>query len=183
MSHFTSFTPEGMRSFRQTLDNGTAQRQEFVANLFSTSQRERREAEHKRQLAAAQNADARRLFVSELRSGVHALRSRFGLARRDMVADFQLMASELQAARQAFHNGHNGHNGRHNYNENKANGSQPHRTARPAYTPPPRPNPFEPAAREANKAAATHAAAPAEKTNPDKPHADNKPEYPKKRHG
>jgi hypothetical protein len=40
--------------------------------------------------------------MSELRSGVHALRNRFELARRDMAADFQEMAAELHAAGEAF---------------------------------------------------------------------------------
>jgi len=177
MSHFTSFTPEGMGAFRQALSAEAAQRHQFVTNLFSTSQRDRSKNEHDRRQAAAQSADARRLFVSELRSGVHALRSRFGLARRDMVADFQLMARELQAARQAFHNGHNG------------TGTQ---KQRPVYAPAgQRPNAAQPA-HEGIKSAArptyppaatrTSAAEPAhaEKTH-DKAH-DDKPEYPKKRH-
>jgi hypothetical protein len=161
-SHFTSFTPEGMRTFRQTLSAQAEQRREFVAGLYS--------AERDRRQIAAKDADARRLFISELRSGVHALRSRFGLARRDMVADFQLMARELQAARQAFHEGHNGH------------GVQ---KQRPIYAPAgQRPNSAQPA-HEGIKSAARPTYPPAAPVHAEKTHDkthDDKNDYPKKRH-
>jgi hypothetical protein len=102
-SHFTSFTPDAMRAFGQALAAGVAERHEFVTNLFATSNRNRSQAESDRRQAAAEAADARRLFVSELQSGVHALRTRFALDRRDMASDFKQMASELNAARMAFH--------------------------------------------------------------------------------
>jgi hypothetical protein len=173
-SHFTSFTPEGMRAFRQTLSDEAAQRRAFVQGLFS--------AERKRRHTAAQNADTRRLFVSELRSGVHALRSRFELARRDMVADFQQMASELQAARKAFQN---------------RSGFQPNRAARTASpSASPRPHATEPAAHQPVHQAAHQAVRPAF-AQAEKAHAeggahaershekshDDKPEHAKKRHG
>jgi hypothetical protein len=102
-SHFTSFTPDAMRAFGQALSAGAAERHELVMNLFSTSNRDRHQAESHRRQAAAEAADSRRLFVSELQSGVHALRTRFALDRRDMAASFKQMASELNAAREAFH--------------------------------------------------------------------------------
>jgi hypothetical protein len=136
MSHFTSFTPEGMAAFRQTLNADAAQRREFVAALFSNERRRRN--------TAAQNADTRRLFVSELRSGVHALRNRFELARRDMVADFQQMASELRSARQSFQN---------------RGANPPQRPNRTPYPPSaPRPRAPEHTAFESVKPASTHAA-------------------------
>lgn len=147
MSHFTSFTPEGMAAFRQTLNADAAQRREFVAALFSNERRRRN--------TAAQNADTRRLFVSELRSGVHALRNRFELARRDMVADFQQMASELRAARQSFQN----------------RGANP--TQRPNRTPyspaSPRPHAPEHAADESVKPAAHSASTHTSPTHTEKP--------------
>ncbi len=102
-SHFTSFTPDAMRAFGQALAASAAERHELVMNLFATSNRDRHQAESHRRQAAAEAADSRRLFVSELQSGVHALRTRFALDRRDMAADFKQMASELNAAREAFH--------------------------------------------------------------------------------
>ena len=136
MSHFTTFTPEGMAAFRQTLTADAAQRREFVAALFSNDRQRRN--------TAAQNADTRRLFVSELRSGVHALRNRFELARRDMATDFQQMASELRAARQSFQN---------------RGANPPQRANRTPYSPAaPRPRAPEHTAFESVKPASTHAA-------------------------
>ncbi len=136
MSHFTTFTPERMAAFRQTLTTDAAQRREFVAALFSN--------ERLRRNVAAQDADTRRLFVSELRSGVHALRNRFELARRDVVTDFQQMASELRAARQSFQ---------------KRGANPPQRANRTPYSPAaPRPHAPGHAAYESVKPASTHAA-------------------------
>ena len=44
--------------------------------------------------------------MSELRSGVHALKNRFELGRREMTADFRQMAGELHAASDAFRERH-----------------------------------------------------------------------------
>jgi hypothetical protein len=165
-----------MAAFRQTLTADAAQRREFVAALFSSERRRRN--------VAAQDADTRRLFVSELRSGVHALRNRFELARRDVVADFQQMASELRAARQSFQ-------------KHGANPAQ--RPNRTPYSPSaPRPHAPEHAAYESIKPAATHAASthspttPSPSTHNEKPrneerHAekahDDRTDAAKKRHG
>jgi hypothetical protein len=42
--------------------------------------------------------------MSEIRSGVHARKSRFKLGRREMAADFRQMASDRCAASEAFRN-------------------------------------------------------------------------------
>jgi hypothetical protein len=109
--HFSSFTSETMHALGQELAAEQQERQELLARnrsntqaLLANAHRERCDAEARRRDHAAQEADARRLFMSELRSGVHALRNRFELARRDMAADFQQMAAELRAAREAFRN-------------------------------------------------------------------------------
>lgn len=108
-SHFSNFTPEAMRSLNQVFAAGAQMRQEFVEqirsatfNLLADSRRSLAEAEAERRQSAMSEADSRRLFVSELRSEVHALRNRFELARRDMVADLQQMGVEVRAAREAF---------------------------------------------------------------------------------
>lgn len=108
-AHFHSFTPEAMTAFGQELAAELQRRRELLettrANtnaLLAAARQERCDTETHRRQAAAQAADARRLFTSELRSGVHALRNRFELARRDMAADLQQMAHELQAACEAF---------------------------------------------------------------------------------
>jgi len=87
-------------------------RQEFIeqirsatSTLLADSRHNLAEAEAERRQCAAGEADSRRLFVSELRSEVHALRNRFELARRDMVADLQQMGVEVRAARDAFRSG------------------------------------------------------------------------------
>lgn len=109
MSHFTSFTPEAMEAFGQELAAELHRRREHLETtrnhtheLLAAARNERCETENQRRQLAAQAADARRLFTSELRSGVHALRNRFELARRDMAADLQQMATELHAASDAF---------------------------------------------------------------------------------
>jgi Tfp pilus assembly protein PilV len=111
MPHFTSFTPEAMTAFGQELAADLQQRLELLAanrshthDLLASARTQLQEMESQRRQSAAQAADARRLFTSELRSGVHALCNRFELARRDMAADLQQMAGELNAAREAFHN-------------------------------------------------------------------------------
>jgi hypothetical protein len=108
-AHFSSFTPEAMTAFGQELAAELQRRRELVETtrthtnaLLAAAHQERCETEAQRRQLAAQAADARRLFTSELRSGVHALRNRFELARRDMAADLQQMATELHAASEAF---------------------------------------------------------------------------------
>jgi hypothetical protein len=161
-SHFTSFTPDAMRAFGQALSAGAAARHEFVTNLFASSNRDRHKAESERRQTAAQAADARRLFVSELQSGVHALRTRFALDRRDMAADFQQMAGELNAAREAFHD-------RAGFRPRAARSKQ----AAPSHSTP-------------GHSATSHAAsAHSEPTHPEssKPPQGEKSEHFKKRHG
>jgi hypothetical protein len=108
-THFTSFTPEAMEAFGQELASELQRRRDLVEStrsnthaLLSAANHERSEMENQRRQLAAQAADARRLFTSELRSGVHAMRNRFELARRDVAADLQQMATELHAASAAF---------------------------------------------------------------------------------
>jgi len=108
-THFSSFTPEAMEALGQQLAAELQQRRDLIEtmrsnthSLLAAANHERSETETQRRQLAAQAADARRLFTSELRSGVHALRNRFELARRDMAADLQQMATELHAASAAF---------------------------------------------------------------------------------
>jgi hypothetical protein len=111
-SHFSNFTPEAMRALGQAFAAGAQKRMEFVEQirsatftLLADSRQQLEEAEADRRQRAAGEADSRRLFVSELRSEVHALRNRFELARRDMAADLQQMGAEVRAAREAFRAG------------------------------------------------------------------------------
>jgi hypothetical protein len=179
-SHFTSFTPDAMRTFGHALSAGAAERHELVVNLLATANRDRHQAESRRRKTAAEAADSRRLFVSELQSGVHALRTRFALDRRDMVADFQQMASELNAARQAFHD-------RAGFQQRAAGpaGARP-RQAVPTYSPatrsPTTPAPHSPATHSATPhSPTTHSEpTPAEGS---KPPQGEKSEPFKKRHG
>ena len=98
-----------MRALGEELSAERLQRRELIEQtrsytvaLLESARRLRHEAEAERRQAAAQEADARRLFTSELRSEVHALRTRFELARRDVAADFLQMVGELRAAREMF---------------------------------------------------------------------------------
>jgi hypothetical protein len=69
--------------------------------LLLAARTKRGEDEIERRKSAARDADARRLFTSELRSEVHALRNRFRLARRDTIMDLRRLAAETNTARQA----------------------------------------------------------------------------------
>ena len=107
--HFSSFTPEAMRAFGQDLATDFQSRQEFLRKtrnhttaMLADFRRGHRAAEARRRQGAAREADGRRLFMSELRSGVHALKNRFELGRHEMAADFRQMAGELRAASEAF---------------------------------------------------------------------------------
>lgn len=108
-AHFSSFTPEAMRAFGQELVADFQRRREFLDNtrhhttaFLADFRRAHQEAESQRRQRAGREVDARRLFMSELRSGVHALRNRFELTRRETTADIRQMASELRAASGAF---------------------------------------------------------------------------------
>jgi hypothetical protein len=109
--HFSSFTPEAMRAFGQELADGAQRRTEVLNDtrnrtvaMLAAFRTEHRDAEASRRQRAGRDADARRLFVSELRSGVHALMGRFDLSRKETAGDLQEMAHELRAARHAFLN-------------------------------------------------------------------------------
>jgi hypothetical protein len=103
-----SFTAEAMRAFGLGLAAAHQHRQELLHQtrhntqaLLAAARGRRGEVEAERRRNAASEADARRLFTSELRSEVHALRNRFELARRDTVTDLQHLATEVRAAREA----------------------------------------------------------------------------------
>jgi len=109
ITHFRGFTSDTMRAFGEELSAERVRRRELVEQtrsytvaLLESARRLRHEAETERRQVAAQDADTRRLFTSELRSEVHALRTRFELARRDVAADFLQMVTELRAARETF---------------------------------------------------------------------------------
>jgi hypothetical protein len=111
--HFNNFTPEAMRAFGQELADGLQRRVEFIHHTrnetfaaLADSRKEHTSAEAKRRERASREADARRLFMSELKSGVHSLLGRFELSRKEMAEDFQGMARELHSACDAFQNRH-----------------------------------------------------------------------------
>jgi hypothetical protein len=101
-THFDSFTPQWAQAFGQELAAELQRRREFLDNtrrhtlaFLADFRRAHRNAETERR-------EGRRLFMSELRSGAHALHSRFQLARSEMAADLRQMASELHATSEAF---------------------------------------------------------------------------------
>jgi len=109
--HFRSFTPEAMRAFGQELADGFQRRIEFLCHtrnhtltMLADSRKDRAVTEVKRRERASREADARRLFMSTLKSGVHSLLGRFELSRKEMAEDLQGMAREFQAASDAFQN-------------------------------------------------------------------------------
>ena len=109
--HFTIFTPEAMRAFGQDLAAEAQGRREFIDKtahhtfaMLAEFRRAHREAEARRRGRAVREAAGRRLFLSDLRSGVQTLRDRFEVGRREMAADFQEMVGELRAAGEAFRN-------------------------------------------------------------------------------
>jgi uncharacterized protein YukE len=110
-AHFSSFTPEAMRAFGQELAADSHRRRELLdrtrrqtAAFLADFRGKQREAATERKQRAGREADGRRLFVSELRSGVHALKNRFELARRDLSTELRQMAGRLGAAQEAFRN-------------------------------------------------------------------------------
>ncbi|MBI4703934.1 MAG: hypothetical protein HY744_22730 [Deltaproteobacteria bacterium] len=107
--HFSSFTPEAMRALGQEMAAGVRRRAEHFDRvrgdtfaMLAEFRRDHRAAESQRRRRAEHDAEDRRLFASELRSGAHALLGRFGLGRRERAADLQDMAGELRAASDAF---------------------------------------------------------------------------------
>ncbi len=108
-THFGSFTADAMRGLGEGLAADARQRAEFLESarqhtqgLLQGSRRDHQETEKGRRERAESEADARRLFMSELRSDVHALLGRFELSRKEMAGDLREMASELHAACDAF---------------------------------------------------------------------------------
>jgi len=108
-AHFSSFTPEAMRAFGQELAAGFKNRREFIektrdhtSTMLADFRRGHNEAAAQRRQGAARDADGRRVFMSELRSGVHALKNRFELGRREVASDLRQMAVELRAASESF---------------------------------------------------------------------------------
>jgi hypothetical protein len=111
MAHFHSFTADGMRRLGEELSAQRHRRAESQKQArdatFTTLSDFRKKLEGQaqdRQKRAAQEADARRLFMSELKSGVHAFMNRCGLNRAEMASDLRAMAGELNAAKQAWQN-------------------------------------------------------------------------------
>jgi hypothetical protein len=108
-AHFSSFTADAMQAFGQEMAADFQRRAEFLkstrdhtANMLANFRRDHQEAAARRREGAERDADGRRLFMSEMRSGVHALLGRFELSRKEMAADLQEMAGELRAASDAF---------------------------------------------------------------------------------
>ncbi len=112
-AHFTSFTPEAMRAFGQGLADGLQRRAESLIDarnetvaMLASFRRDHCGAEAGRRRRAGEDADARQLYVSELRSGVHALLNRFEMSREETAGDLQEMARQLRGASDAFRNRH-----------------------------------------------------------------------------
>jgi hypothetical protein len=101
-AHFSSFTPEAMRAIRNGFAALAERRREFLEGTRRYTSAMLADFEEQRRQRAARDADARRLFMSELRSGVHSLRNRFELARGEVALQRREMAGELRAAREAF---------------------------------------------------------------------------------
>ena len=109
-THSNHFTAGAMHALGTGLVAARQRRQELLVQiridtraLLVAARSKRGEDEVERRKTASRDADARRLFTSELRSEVHALRNRFRLARRDTVMNLQHLAVEVNAARQAVH--------------------------------------------------------------------------------
>ena len=108
-THFRTFTAEAMSAFGDELAAGAERRREFVVETRSNMlgaladfRRRHAAAEAERRENAARAADARKLAMSELRAGVHAMRDRFELARQEVAADLGQMRTELEATSAAF---------------------------------------------------------------------------------
>ena len=110
-AHFTSFTPEAMRAFGHQLAADARRRTELIEDtrnrtsaMLAGFRSQHREAEALRRQRAEREADGRLLVTSELKSGVHALLTRFELGRKEMAGDLREMARDLHAACEAFRN-------------------------------------------------------------------------------
>ncbi len=116
-THFRSFTPEWGFAFGQELADGFERRREFVDNTRHNTSAFLADFRRAHRAAAERAADGRRVFMSELRSGVHALRNRFQL-------DLRQMGNELYAAGEAFRSRH-GRQAGFSFRTGERPGSQP----------------------------------------------------------
>jgi hypothetical protein len=201
-SHFTSFTPKAMRAFGEELAEGFQRRVEFLKTtrnhtfaMLAAFRKEHASAEAQRRDSAAREADARRLSMSELKSGVHSLLGRFELSRKEMAGDLQEMARELHAACDVFEH-RPGH--QDDLSGHKFTGPQPQPQPQPRPQPSSAsPQPFRPATDTQNASAPPFRAdaespdanappfrADAEHQDGPKPRSgpEDKPGDPKKRH-
>lgn len=103
--HFNQFSPR-VAAFGRDLAADIRQRAEFLARtqqetheMLERFRSEQRQIEAERKRLAAESAEARHLFVRDLKSEVYALLSRFELHRQDMAADLANMASQVRRAR------------------------------------------------------------------------------------
>jgi hypothetical protein len=110
-AHFTNYTPEAMKALGQEFASKLKDRMEFLnsarnqtAALLVGSRTHHQEAESTRRQRAGEEADSRRLFMSELRSGVHALLGRFELSRKERASDLKKMNGEFWMACETFRN-------------------------------------------------------------------------------
>lgn len=111
-AHFSNFTAEAMQAFRKSLNAGSHRRAEFVNNsckhtstLLAGFRKRHGDAEEQRRQHAARQAQDRRRFMSNLRSGVNQLLNRFEQHRQERAEDLQEMNREFRAASESFRDG------------------------------------------------------------------------------
>jgi hypothetical protein len=109
--HFASYTPETMKALGQEFAAKLKDRIEFISgarnqtvDLLVKSRKHHQEAESSRRQRAGEEADSRHVFMSELRSGVHALLGRFELSRKERASDLKKMSGEFWSASETFRN-------------------------------------------------------------------------------
>jgi hypothetical protein len=109
--HFTNYTPEAMKALGQEFAAKLKDRIEFLNGarnktvaLLVGSRKHHETAESTRRQQAGEEADSRHLFMSELRSGVHALLGRFELSRKERASDLKKMSGEFWSACDTFRN-------------------------------------------------------------------------------
>jgi hypothetical protein len=107
--HFDRFTSESMALFGQELLSESRRRSESIRSTRDQTAKTLADfhkaqdikiAEMKKQVEI--DADNRRIFMSELRSGVHSLLGRFKLLRQQRLDDCRKMAQEFRDAANAF---------------------------------------------------------------------------------
>lgn len=102
--HFTSFTPEAMYALGQELADDFQRRAEFLRHSREQTVAmlaKFREKEHER---AWCEAEARRIFVSELKADIILLLERYALNRQEVAEALQEMARECRAAKIEWRN-------------------------------------------------------------------------------